>query len=119
RGGGHLAFVVRQAHHEREGNKPVRPELVEGSREAHVILSEAKKLRGLGTQALEYTAILHRNLEYQGYWVEVPALPGCVSQGKTKAKALENVKEAIELHLETNEGGRGGGAAGGVSQGSC
>ena len=73
----------------------------------------------MGTRVMEYTVILHRDAEYKGYWVEVPALPGCVSQGKTKAKALENVKEAIELHLETNEGGRGVGAAGGVSQGSC
>jgi predicted RNase H-like HicB family nuclease len=31
--------------------------------------------------------------------VTVPSLPGCISQGKTKEKALENIKEAIELHL--------------------
>jgi predicted RNase H-like HicB family nuclease len=30
----------------------------------------------------------------------VPALPGCVSQGKSKEEALSNIKEAIELHLE-------------------
>jgi predicted RNase H-like HicB family nuclease len=28
-----------------------------------------------------------------------PTLPGCISQGKTEKKALENMKEAIELHL--------------------
>jgi len=27
--------------------------------------------------------------------VECPALPGCVSQGKTEKEALENIKEAI------------------------
>jgi predicted RNase H-like HicB family nuclease len=27
---------------------------------------------------------------------EVPALPGCISQGATRAEALTNVKEAIE-----------------------
>jgi len=27
--------------------------------------------------------------------VECPALPGCVSQGKTETEALENIKEAI------------------------
>jgi predicted RNase H-like HicB family nuclease len=32
--------------------------------------------------------------------VEVPALEGCVSQGKTRDEALKNVREAIELHLE-------------------
>jgi predicted RNase H-like HicB family nuclease len=36
-----------------------------------------------------------------GMWVvECPSIPGCVSQGKTKAEALENVKEAIALCLE-------------------
>ena len=32
--------------------------------------------------------------------VECPAIPGCVSQGKTKEDALKNIKEAIELCLE-------------------
>ncbi|MBM3839278.1 MAG: type II toxin-antitoxin system HicB family antitoxin [Verrucomicrobia bacterium] len=36
-----------------------------------------------------------------GIWiVECPSIPGCVSQGKTKAEALKNIKEAIELCLE-------------------
>lgn len=30
------------------------------------------------------------------YIVECPALPGCISQGRTKEEALENIKEAIE-----------------------
>lgn len=32
---------------------------------------------------------------------ECPALPGCVSQGRTEAEALSNIREAIELSLET------------------
>jgi predicted RNase H-like HicB family nuclease len=32
--------------------------------------------------------------------VECPAIPGCVSQGKTKAQALKNIEEAIALCLE-------------------
>ncbi len=32
--------------------------------------------------------------------VECPAIPGCVSQGKTKQEALKNIKEAIQLCLE-------------------
>lgn len=37
-----------------------------------------------------------------GYFVAtVPSLPGCISQGKTESEAKENIKEAIELHLES------------------
>jgi predicted RNase H-like HicB family nuclease len=32
--------------------------------------------------------------------VECPAIPGCVSQGKTKEEALDNIQEAIKLCLE-------------------
>lgn len=35
-----------------------------------------------------------------GYTVYVPALPGCISEGENVDKALENIKEAIELYLE-------------------
>ena len=36
-----------------------------------------------------------------GYVVaEVPSLPGCVSQGKTRDEALANIQEAIALHVE-------------------
>lgn len=36
-----------------------------------------------------------------GYIVaEVPSLPGCISQGATRAEALTNIQEAIALHLE-------------------
>ena len=36
-----------------------------------------------------------------GVWiVECPAIPGCVSQGETRAEALANVKDAIKLCLE-------------------
>lgn len=39
-----------------------------------------------------------------GVFVAVaPSLPGCVSQGGTRAEALENVREAIELYLESLE----------------
>ena len=35
--------------------------------------------------------------------VECPALPGCLSQGRTRAEALENIREAILLSLETRK----------------
>jgi len=35
-----------------------------------------------------------------GYWVaEVPSLPGCISQGKTREEALTNIKEAIKAYI--------------------
>lgn len=37
------------------------------------------------------------------YVAEVPVLPGCVSQGKTRTEALANIKEAAELCLESME----------------
>ncbi|MGH7821472.1 MAG: type II toxin-antitoxin system HicB family antitoxin [Candidatus Binatia bacterium] len=33
--------------------------------------------------------------------VECPVIPGCISQGRTREEALENIREAIELCLET------------------
>jgi predicted RNase H-like HicB family nuclease len=39
-----------------------------------------------------------------GYYVaEVPALPGCFSQGKTDEEAIANIKEAVEGWLEVME----------------
>jgi predicted RNase H-like HicB family nuclease len=36
-----------------------------------------------------------------GYYVaEVPAMPGCLSQGKTRKEALANIKEAVAGWLE-------------------
>jgi predicted RNase H-like HicB family nuclease len=46
-----------------------------------------------------FTVMIDRDED--GVWVvECPSIPGCVSQGKTKEEALENIKEAIQLCLE-------------------
>ena len=34
------------------------------------------------------------------YVIECPAIPGCVSQGKTVEEALENIKDAIQGCLD-------------------
>ncbi|MDI6735039.1 MAG: type II toxin-antitoxin system HicB family antitoxin [bacterium] len=35
-----------------------------------------------------------------GYWVaECPSLPGCISQGKIKGEAINNIKEAINGYI--------------------
>lgn len=41
--------------------------------------------------------------EEGGYTVTVPALPGCISEGDTKEEAIQNIREAIELYLESVE----------------
>ena len=50
----------------------------------------------------KFDVILEKDKE--GWFIaDVPALPGCHTQGKTKKEVLENVKEAIELCLEVIE----------------
>jgi predicted RNase H-like HicB family nuclease len=49
---------------------------------------------------MRYTIILQPWDDEKGYTVIVPALPGCVTQGSTKAEALANAKEAILCHIE-------------------
>jgi predicted RNase H-like HicB family nuclease len=40
-------------------------------------------------------AIVH-SAEEGGYWAEVPAIPGCATQGETMEELLANLREAIE-----------------------
>ena len=49
---------------------------------------------------LEYTALFTPDEEVGGFTVEVPALPGCITEGDTLAEAKKNAKEAIQCHLE-------------------
>jgi len=44
-------------------------------------------------------AIIHE-AEEGGFWAEVPALPGCVTQGETMDEIRRNIREAVELWLE-------------------
>ena len=39
--------------------------------------------------------------EEGGYTVTIPSLPGCISEGDTYDEALANIKEAMELYLES------------------
>ena len=48
--------------------------------------------------------VLIHKAEEGGYWAEVPALPGCVSQGETEDDVRVNVREAIEGWLLAEEG---------------
>lgn len=49
-----------------------------------------------------FRVILEPN-EEGGFTVTVPLLPGCISEGDTREEALVNIKEAIELYLESLE----------------
>ena len=49
-----------------------------------------------------FRVILEPN-EGGGYTVTVPVLPGCISEGDTREDALANIKEAVELYIESLE----------------
>lgn len=51
---------------------------------------------------MKIKAIIH-SAEEGGFWAEVPALPGCRTQGETVEEIEENLKEAIALWLEASE----------------
>lgn len=48
----------------------------------------------------QYTAIFEPDKEQGGYTVTIPALPGCISEGKNFEKALKNIQEAANLYLQ-------------------
>ncbi|MDD4073888.1 MAG: type II toxin-antitoxin system HicB family antitoxin, partial [Desulfobacterales bacterium] len=48
---------------------------------------------------MQFNAIIEKDND--GYFAYVPALKGCVSQGDTMEEALNNIKEAVELYIET------------------
>ena len=41
--------------------------------------------------------------EEGGFWAEIPALPGCVSQGDTLDELVENIRDAAEGWLEVSD----------------
>lgn len=45
--------------------------------------------------------VILRPGEDSGWVAECPSLPGCVSEGRTKPEALENIKDAIDGWIET------------------
>jgi predicted RNase H-like HicB family nuclease len=48
---------------------------------------------------MKIKAIVHQ-AEEGGYWAEVPALPGCVTEGDTWDELIDNLQDAIEGWLE-------------------
>ncbi len=50
---------------------------------------------------MQYKVKLEQNEE--GYSICCPGLPGCWSQGATEEEALENIRDAIAVYLDTIE----------------
>lgn len=48
---------------------------------------------------MQIKAIIHP-AEEGGYWAEVPALPGCITEGETMEEVLDNLQDAIAGWLE-------------------
>jgi predicted RNase H-like HicB family nuclease len=51
---------------------------------------------------MKLTVILEPS-EEGGFTALVPALPGCISEGRSRDEALSNIREAINLYLEPVE----------------
>jgi predicted RNase H-like HicB family nuclease len=50
---------------------------------------------------MDFKVVLTKDSETGWFVAEVPNLPGCISQGKTKAQALLNIKDAALGYLES------------------
>lgn len=48
-----------------------------------------------------FTVLVYR-AEEDGYWAEVPELPGCLSQGNTLDELERNIREATALCLQAH-----------------
>ena len=44
---------------------------------------------------MKIKVVIHE-AEEGGYWAEVPAIPGCATQGETVEELLKNVRDAVE-----------------------
>ena len=51
------------------------------------------------TKIYEFPVVVEKD-EKNYYFAYVPSLQGCYTQGKSLTEALDNIEEAIELHIE-------------------
>jgi predicted RNase H-like HicB family nuclease len=63
-------------------------------------------MQDAGGPIMKLKVIVH-DAEEGGYWAEVPAIPGCATQGETFEELLQNLYEAVEgclsVDLDTPE----------------
>jgi predicted RNase H-like HicB family nuclease len=84
-----------------------RPRVVPESQAAEVygilntveMVQGPRQFRGEGF-VVRYRVVIEQD-EDGVFVAEVPALPGCISQGKTRTEAVDNIKEAITGYLES------------------
>ena len=50
---------------------------------------------------MKLKTIIHQ-AEEGGYWAEIPAIPGCATQGDTFEELLQNIYEAVEACLSVD-----------------
>jgi predicted RNase H-like HicB family nuclease len=50
---------------------------------------------------MKLKAVVHKADE-GGYWAEIPAIPGCATQGETLEELLSNIHEAVEACLSVD-----------------
>ncbi|HEV8676215.1 MAG TPA: type II toxin-antitoxin system HicB family antitoxin [Methylomirabilota bacterium] len=48
-----------------------------------------------------FEIVIEKEAEDEGYTAYSPTLPGCFSNGKTVEEAKRNIREAIQLHVES------------------
>jgi predicted RNase H-like HicB family nuclease len=51
----------------------------------------------------EFTIVLDPDEKGRGYTVTVPALPGCITQGRSRSEALSRAREAIAAYIASLE----------------
>jgi predicted RNase H-like HicB family nuclease len=69
----------------------------------HIVWLEATTAPLCENQGVQkYAVVIHEDAE-GGFWAEVPALPGCYSQGESMDELMANVREAITGVLEVME----------------
>jgi predicted RNase H-like HicB family nuclease len=76
-------------------------------------LTGARRAAEMETRPRPKVKVMIYEAEEGGYWAQVPALPGCLTQGETYEELLVNLREAIEGYLlctpgdyEPEEGGK-------------
>jgi predicted RNase H-like HicB family nuclease len=65
---------------------------------SHTLAARQPQAYNLTMQQLTLPIVVEADSD--GYFVSCPALQGCYSQGETYEEAVENIKDAIRLHME-------------------